>query len=168
MGGHRSYFIESVGNIEGHSSAVRILFKLGLHITVGGGFSPFAPMSMPLHASEVDSTELVVNQSQKLKAVNVTTPLHSHCQGTSNDMQRTPYYQNVFFVKETMIYLADNFAWVWVIVKLDPRAKLIIPWIYNGIRLVFICRLGFIEVVVVEETGGILKIWWVVRSSQVN
>ena len=82
-------------------------------------------------------------------------PLHSPRQGTSNAMQRTPY-QNVFFVKETMTYLADKFAWE--IKKLDRRAKLIIFWIYNGIRQVWTCQLDFLEVVVVEKTGGILTI----------
>ena len=158
-GGHRSCFIKSIRNIEGDSSAVCILSKIGVHPAVGGGLYPFAITSIPNHASEVDSTELVVNQSQKLKAVNATTLLQGHSQWTSNAMKKIPY-QNVFFVKETMTYLADNFGWVWgiFIVKLDPRAKFIIFWICNGIRLVFICSLGFIEVVVVEITGGILTI----------
>ena len=68
-------------------------------------------MRIPVHASEVDSPKLVVNQSQKLKTVNATTLLQGHIQGTSNATQRTPY-QIVFFVKETMTYLADNFGWV--------------------------------------------------------
>ena len=159
VGGHRSCFIKSFGNIEGHISAVRILSKIGVRHAVGGGSPPFALMTIPNHSSEVDSTELVVNQSQKLKAVNATTLLQGHIQGTSNATQRTSY-QIVFFVKETMTYLADNFGWVWgiCIVKPDPRAKFIISWICNGIRLVFICPLGFIEVVVVEKTGGILTI----------
>ena len=79
-------------------------------------------------ASEGDSTELIVNQSQKAIAANATTPfkLQCHSQGTSHAMQRTPY-QNIFFVKETMTYLADYFVWVWgsCIVKLDPRANLL-------------------------------------------
>ena len=154
-GGHRSCFIKSFGNIEGYSTAVPIFFKMGLHIAVGGGSPPFARMSIPYHASEGDSIELVVNQSQKHTAVNATTPLHSHRQGTSNAMQRTPH-QNVFFVKETMTYLADKF--VWGIVKLDPRAKLIIFWICYGIRHVWICLLDLFQVVVLEKTGGVLKI----------
>ena len=81
-GGHRSCFIKGFGNIEGHSSAVRILSKIGVHPAVGGGLSPIALKSIPLHASEVDSTELVVNQSQKLKSVNATTLLQGHSQGT--------------------------------------------------------------------------------------
>ena len=101
--------MSSFGYIEGHSSAVRILFKMCLHHTVGGRNLPIAFLSKPLHASDIDSIELLVNQSQKLTAVNATTLLHSHSLGTSNTMQRTRY-QNVFFVKEIMTYLADKFA----------------------------------------------------------
>ena len=93
-GGHRSYFMRSLGHIEGHSRAARILFKMGLHKAVGGGSPPFALFSKLLHASDPDSIELVINQCQKLTAVHATTTLHSHSQGTSNAVQRTPY-QNV-------------------------------------------------------------------------
>ena len=82
---------------------------MGLHEAVGGGNPPFTLLSKPLHASAVDCTELVVNQSQKLTAVNTTTPLHCHHQGSNNGMQRIPY-QNIFFVKETVTYLADKFV----------------------------------------------------------
>ena len=61
-----------------------------------------------------------------------------------------------------MTYLADKFALAWIlrIVKPDPRAKLLISWIYNGIRLVSLCTHGFFEVFVAieEKTGGILTI----------
>ena len=160
-GGNRTYFMNSLGYIEGHSRTARILFKMGLHEAVGGGSPPFSLLSKLLHASDPDSIELVINQSQKRTAVNATTSLHSHSQGTSNAMQRTAY-QNVFFVKEIMTCLSDKFALAWRlrIVKLDPRAKFSIPWIYNGIRLISLCRLGFFEfiVTVVEKTGRILMI----------
>ena len=84
-------------------------------------------------------------------------------------MQRTPY-RNVFFVKEIMTYLANKFAWAWIlrIVKFDPCTKFSISWIYNGIWLISLCSLGFFEVIVtvVEKTGGVLSIsnltqnWW--------
>ena len=79
-GGHRSCYLNSFGNIEGYSTAVPIFFKMGLHIAIGGGSPPLALMSIPYHSSECDSIELVVNQSQKHSAVNVTTLLHSHRQ----------------------------------------------------------------------------------------
>ena len=59
--GHHSYFMNSLGYIEGHSRAALIFFKIGLHEAVGGGSLPIAPLSKPLHASDPDSIELVIN-----------------------------------------------------------------------------------------------------------
>ncbi len=65
---------------------------------------------------------------------------HGHC------------YRSVF-LKEYVTYLSNERL---VLKKLDPRDQLVIRWIPSVFRHISVCRLGCLDVVVIEKTGGIL------------
>lgn len=117
---------------------------MGFHIALGGGGLPFALTFVINHTSYLYNVELVgVDQISRLQLAMQQSPyiviakeLVMSCKGLR--------YQDVF-LKENVTYLSDKCG---VLVKLDPRDKLVIFLVYSVVRHIFICSLGRVNVVV--------------------